>query len=79
MNPAQALRHAWLRRRLPKPPANENRQDSATRKKITTANTSALVSKIGSSSSGKARQQYIQEDSGILNTRTKLPQIGSTM
>ncbi|XP_053377353.1 dual specificity tyrosine-phosphorylation-regulated kinase 2-like [Mercenaria mercenaria] len=79
MTPGQALRHAWLRRRLPKPPGNENRQDSASRKKITTANTSTLVSKIGSSSSGKARQQYIQEDAGMLNTRTKLPQIGSTM
>ncbi|WAR25104.1 DYRK2-like protein [Mya arenaria] len=80
MNPGQALRHAWLRRRLPKPPpANENRQDSANRKKIGTANTSTIVSKIGSSSSGKARQAYIQDNDQMLNARTKLPQIGSTI
>ena len=78
---SHALRHPWLRRRLPKAPVgNENRQDSASRKKMTTANTSTLVSKLGSSSSGgKARQQFIQDESHALNTRTKLPQIGSTM
>lgn len=80
MTPSAALRHQWLRRRLPKPPpANENRQDSASRKKMSTANTSTIMSKINPSSGGKARQQFIQEDVPGLNARTKLPQIGSTM
>lgn len=80
MTPSSALRHQWLRRRLPKPPpANENRQDSATRKKISTANTSTIMTKINPSSGGKARQHIIQDDVHGLNTRTKLPQIGSTM
>lgn len=80
MTPSQALRHAWLRRRLPKAPtANESRQDSATRKKMATANTGSMVNKIGSSSSGGRGRQILQDESHALNHRTKLPQIGSTM
>lgn len=71
MTPSQALRHAWLRRRLPKPPApqNENvRNNSASRSGIKLPN---------GVPSAKARIHPIDETS--LNTRTKLPQIGSTM
>ncbi|XP_013411680.1 dual specificity tyrosine-phosphorylation-regulated kinase 2 [Lingula anatina] len=69
LTPAQALRHAWLRRRLPKAP-NEN----------ATRNTSATGSGIklpNGIPSGKNRIPPISEDPA-LNTRTKLPQIGST-
>ncbi|KAK3587103.1 hypothetical protein CHS0354_023557 [Potamilus streckersoni] len=80
MTPGQALRHPWLRRRLPKPPAanDPNRQDSASRRK-STANTSTMIKLQSGSSSGKTRQQLIQDDVTALNTRTKLPQIGSTL
>lgn len=80
MTPGQALRHPWLRRRLPKPPANENRAESASRRGKT-SNTNTLIPKLSSgNSSVKGRQLAVGDDvQAHLNTRTKLPQIGSTL
>ncbi|KAL8575505.1 Dual specificity tyrosine-phosphorylation-regulated kinase 2 [Nucella lapillus] len=84
LNPTSALRHAWLRRRLPKPPAAvESRGDSG-QQRNSSGNRSSGMPKLTNgtigSSSGKARQMVLQEDmQSQLNTRTKLPQIGSTM
>lgn len=85
MTPTQALRHPWLRRRLPKPPPQmEGRGDSASRRNSSSANRSSGMPKLTNgtigSTSGKTRQLVLQEDmQSQLNTRTKLPQIGSTM
>lgn len=83
MTPTQALRHPWLRRRLPKPPAQlEGRGDSASRRNSSGAGRSSGMPKLNGTiaSSGKTRQLVLQEDmQSQLNTRTKLPQIGSTM
>ncbi|XP_060082208.1 dual specificity tyrosine-phosphorylation-regulated kinase 2-like [Ylistrum balloti] len=76
LTPSQALRHAWLRRRLPKPPQNDTRSDSASRRK-STANTNTVYpnSKLasGSSSRGKAGAPVSIVDNEV--ARTKLPQI----
>lgn len=78
MTPAQALRHAWLRRRLPKPPPQNENRDSASRRN-STGNRSSIIAKLpsGPGSSGKSRQ--IIADEAQMNTRAKLPQIGSTL
>lgn len=84
MTPTQALRHPWLRRRLPKPPGQtEGRSDSAQRRN-SSGNRSSGMPKLTngtiSTASGKTRQLVLQDDmQSQLNTRTKLPQIGSTM
>lgn len=74
MTPPQALRHAWLRRRLPKPPNdmdNKGRRQSASR--------SGVVNKYNNAS-GKTRLIATSEDVvPSINARQKLPQIGSTM
>ncbi|XP_067937923.1 dual specificity tyrosine-phosphorylation-regulated kinase 2-like [Watersipora subatra] len=76
MTPAQALRHAWLRRRLPKNPHSDDGAQLAAKKASATR---AALSKLQTGSSTKAKAiGPIAEDMG-LNTRTKLPQIGSTM
>lgn len=77
MSPPQALRHAWLRRRLPKPPPNENDGKVARRP---SASRSGMVSKYGNAS-GKTRLIATSEDvvPSTINARPKLPQIGTTM
>lgn len=79
MTPPQALRHAWLRRRLPKPPPNENEQKNARR---SSASRSGVVAKYnGTAGSGKMRLIATSDEVGpsSINNRPKLPQIGSTM
>ncbi|CAL1544916.1 unnamed protein product [Lymnaea stagnalis] len=85
LTPTQALRHAWLRRRLPRPPAynGEVKSESALRRN-SSGNRSSGMPKLANgtiaTASGKSRQLAIQDDlASQLNTRTKLPQIGSTM
>lgn len=107
MTPSQALRHAWLRRRLPKPPPNENRDTNSTTTTTTTVlasstvgantnlttlsrrnssgnNRNGAVPKLanGSSTGNSKTRQIIPDDvvvtSSQFNSRTKLPQIGST-
>ncbi|XP_071082459.1 dual specificity tyrosine-phosphorylation-regulated kinase 2-like [Haliotis cracherodii] len=79
MTPGQALRHAWLRRRLPKPPpSNDNRLDSGARRN--SSGNRSSVQKLANTTvttSGKSRQIGLPDD--VINTRTKLPQIGSTL
>ena len=78
MTPGQALRHTWLRRRLPKPPNNENDSRSGHR---ASATRSGIVTKYAPVSSGKTRLIARSDEvvPASLNTRPKLPQIGSTM
>lgn len=78
MTPGQALRHTWLRRRLPKPPNNENDSRSVHR---ASATRSGIVAKYAPVSSGKTRLIATSDEvvPASLNTRPKLPQIGSTM
>ena len=78
MTPGQALRHTWLRRRLPKPPNNENDSRSGHR---ASATRSGIVAKYAPVSSGKTRLIATSDEvvPASLNTRPKLPQIGSTM
>ncbi|KAH9494521.1 Dual specificity tyrosine-phosphorylation-regulated kinase 2 [Bulinus truncatus] len=85
LTPTQALRHSWLRRRLPRPPAynGEVKSESALRRN-SSGNRSTGMPKLANgtitTASGKSRQLAIQDDiASQLNTRTKLPQIGSTM
>jgi dual specificity tyrosine-phosphorylation-regulated kinase 2/3/4 len=73
MSPGQALRHAWLRRRLPKPPPNENDVSAINRR--TSGN--RTYNKINPGS-GKTNQIAVDEVPA-LNTRTTLPKIGSTI
>jgi len=80
MTPASALRHPWLRRRLPKPPANENEGKTGNVRR-TSATRSGIVTKYPNGTSGKTRLIATSDEvvPGGINTRPKLPQIGSTM
>ena len=76
MTPPQALRHAWLRRRLPKPPPDNNETKNARR---SSATRSGVITKYAASS-GKTRLIATSDEvPSTLNTRPKLPQIGTTM
>ena len=81
ITPGQALRHGWLRRRLPKPPPNENDAKNARRSSGTRSGVVATKFANGTAS-GKTRLIATSDEVGGgvgLNTRPKLPQIGSTM
>lgn len=74
LTPGQALRHSWLRRRLPKPPTNENdakaRRSSATR--------SGLAGKYPGPTQGSGKIRLIATGDEAVQgnyTRPKLPQI----
>ena len=80
MSPPQALRHAWLRRRLPKPPPNDSDKNSVGRRPSATR--SGVVSKYANgAASGKTRLIATSDDvvPSSINTRPKLPQIGTAM
>lgn len=76
MTPSQALRHAWLRRRLPK---NQHGDDATQTVGKRASATMAALSKLQSGGSSKTRQIGPISEDVKFNTRTKLPQIGSTM
>jgi len=83
LTPTQALRHAWLRRRLPRPPPynSEVKSESALRRN-SSGNRSTGMPKLanGTIATASGKTRVIQDDlASQLNTRTKLPQIGSTM
>nr|CAB3240368.1 dual specificity tyrosine-phosphorylation-regulated kinase 2-like [Phallusia mammillata] len=63
MNPSQALRHAWLRRRLPKPPGAQRGDNATSGMKTTSYNRQ---------SSGKAKDVHVAVATA---TRTVLPRI----
>lgn len=87
MTPSQALRHAWLRRRLPKAPTNENdlknsRRSSASRSgqvigKYTNGTTSSAKTRLIATSDEAAHQASLNNAGSTINSRPKLPQIGS--
>ena len=79
MTPGQALRHAWLRRRLPKPPPNENDSKNVRR---ASATRSTVMQKYNGTAGSAKRLIATSDEVTVqqpLNTRSKLPQIGSTM
>ncbi|KAI1887937.1 hypothetical protein AGOR_G00179890 [Albula goreensis] len=79
MTPTQALRHPWLRRRLPKPPAG----DKASSAKRITEGTGALtsISKLppnsGSASRLRTNLAQMTDANGNLQQRTVLPKLVS--
>jgi dual specificity tyrosine-phosphorylation-regulated kinase 2/3/4 len=78
MTPPQALRHPWLRRRLPKAPSNENDAKNARRPSATR---SGVPAKYNAGASEKTRLIATSDEvtQGTINMRSKLPQIGSTI
>jgi len=81
MTPSQALRHGWLRRRLPKPPPNENDLKNSRRASGTR---SGVVSKYANGTIGSGKTRLIATSDEVsggvgMNTRPKLPQIGANM
>lgn len=83
MTPAAALRHAWLRRRLPRPPADKNdTQSSGLRTSSSSSRNSSKTTTIGSGglSTNKLRIQLSDDRASTVHSRhshhsTKLPQI----
>jgi len=78
MTPATALRHAWLRRRLPRPPADPFAANGATPTSGSGGNGGADASPASSrTSSGAKAKLRVQLSEGEQTQRsTKLPQIG---
>ncbi|XP_023808072.1 dual specificity tyrosine-phosphorylation-regulated kinase 2 isoform X1 [Oryzias latipes] len=84
MTPSQALRHSWLRRRLPKPPTGTTPGDkTSSSKRATTDGTitsnSKLVTSSTTSSSSKTRTNLaaITDANGNIQPRTVLPKLVS--
>ncbi|KAJ8261652.1 hypothetical protein GJAV_G00156750 [Gymnothorax javanicus] len=83
MTPGQALRHPWLRRRLPKPPAGDKTASSTTSKRITetSAGTLTSISKLPPNSSSVSRLRanltQMTDANGNLQQRTVLPKLVS--
>lgn len=83
MTPSAALRHAWLRRRLPRPPADKTDvQDSVVRTTSSSSRNSSKTNTIDVSglSSNKLRVQLSDDRASTVHSRhshhsTKLPQI----
>ncbi|XP_029453093.1 dual specificity tyrosine-phosphorylation-regulated kinase 2 [Rhinatrema bivittatum] len=79
MTPSQALRHPWLRRRLPKPPAGEK----TTSAKRITESTGAItsISKLpptsGSASKLRTNLAQMTDANGNIQQRTVLPKLVS--
>ncbi|XP_041110033.1 dual specificity tyrosine-phosphorylation-regulated kinase 2 isoform X1 [Polyodon spathula] len=79
MTPSQALRHPWLRRRLPKPPTGEK---SATKRITESTGAITSISKLpptSGSSSSKLRTNLAQitDANGNIQQRTVLPKLVS--
>ena len=81
LTPGQALRHAWLRRRLPKPPFSENDTRNVRRSAAAVASRSGVLAKYAGGSNEKTRLIATSDEvlPSSINSRPKLPQIGSTM
>lgn len=88
MTPSQALRHPWLKKRLPKPPGGTTTTEKTSRRLGTTATDGAItsISKIAttssatmSSSSSKTRTNLaaITDTNGNIQPRTVLPKLVS--
>ncbi|KAJ8269307.1 hypothetical protein COCON_G00119140 [Conger conger] len=80
MTPSQALRHPWLRRRLPKPPAGEKTAPAAKRITDTSAaltSISRLPPNSGSASKLRTNLAQMTDANGNLQQRTVLPKLVS--
>lgn len=82
MTPSQALRHPWLRRRLPKPPTGTTtgEKTSSSSKRTTTDGSITSISKLNTtSSSSKPRTNLaaITDANGNIQPRTVLPKLVS--
>lgn len=87
MTPSQALRHPWLKKRLPKPPGGTTTTEKTSRRIGTTAADGAItsISKIATtssttmSSSSKTRTNLaaITDTNGNIQPRTVLPKLVS--
>nr|XP_061809191.1 dual specificity tyrosine-phosphorylation-regulated kinase 2-like [Nerophis lumbriciformis] len=79
MTPSQALRHPWLRRRLPKPPAGSAADKTASSKRATPAETSVTsVSKLPAASvKSRTNLAPVTDANGNIQTRTVLPKLVS--
>uniref|UniRef100_A0A1A8CF19 dual-specificity kinase n=1 Tax=Nothobranchius kadleci TaxID=1051664 RepID=A0A1A8CF19_NOTKA len=86
MTPSQALRHQWLRRRLPKPPMGTATGDKTSSSKRSTADAAVTsISKLATTTSSsttstsKARTNLaaITDANGNIQTRTVLPKLVS--
>uniref|UniRef100_A0A7N8WTB7 dual-specificity kinase n=1 Tax=Mastacembelus armatus TaxID=205130 RepID=A0A7N8WTB7_9TELE len=87
MTPSQALRHPWLRRRLPKPPAgtsvgekvSSSKRGTTTDSAITSISKLATTSSNTTSSSSKTRTNLaaITDANGNIQPRTVLPKLVS--
>ncbi|XP_061109189.1 dual specificity tyrosine-phosphorylation-regulated kinase 2-like isoform X2 [Conger conger] len=80
MTPSQALRHPWLRRRLPKPPAGEKTAPAAKRITDTSAaltSISRLPPNSGSASKLRSNLAQMTDANGNLQQRTVLPKLVS--
>ncbi|XP_047245505.1 dual specificity tyrosine-phosphorylation-regulated kinase 2 isoform X1 [Girardinichthys multiradiatus] len=87
MTPSQALRHPWLRRRLPKPPSGTTTGDktSSTKRGATTDGAITSISKLAptssttTTSSSKTRTNLaaITDANGNIQPRTVLPKLVS--
>lgn len=82
MTPSQALRHPWLRRRLPRAPEPNNNLSSAEKRHRHQSQTSSAVGKLppAAPTSGKTKaRKHLEEvvDDGVdsMNPRTVLPKI----
>ncbi|KAF7642659.1 hypothetical protein LDENG_00253480, partial [Lucifuga dentata] len=87
MTPSQALRHPWLRRRLPKPPAGNTiptmgeKTSSSSSSKRGTAPTDATITTISKlvppSSKNRTNMAAITDANGNIQPRTVLPKLVS--
>lgn len=82
MTPSQALRHPWLRRRLPKPPTGTTtgEKTSSSKRTMTTDGSITSISKLNTtSSSSKTRTNLaaITDANGNIQPRTVLPKLVS--
>ncbi|XP_076045033.1 dual specificity tyrosine-phosphorylation-regulated kinase 2-like [Oratosquilla oratoria] len=86
MTPTQALRHGWLRRRLPKPPSEKSESPASTLRTPSSSSSrtnSSSTSKLNTiaTSATKLRASITDEGSSTIHSRhhTKLPQITNTV
>lgn len=86
MTPSQALRHPWLRRRLPKPPSGTTTTEKTSKRGSTTIDgaitsisklTTTSTTAISSSSKTRTNLAAITDANGNIQPRTVLPKLVS--
>ncbi|KAK5849408.1 hypothetical protein PBY51_009053 [Eleginops maclovinus] len=82
MTPSQALRHPWLRRRLPKPPTGTTDKTTSSKGAITSISklattTSSTTTSTSSSSKTRTNLAAITDANGNIQPRTVLPKLVS--